>query len=93
MEDAKWRASRKVKPLQAGCLEDITPEDIRRYILERIQQDGVGPKTANRMREVIHRLCADAAKHKGLPLSGRSLAESRRACGPCGRTCAPDSLS
>lgn len=40
--------------VQIATLEDLTPALIAEHITRRIRLDGIGPKTANRMREVLH---------------------------------------
>lgn len=46
-------------------LEDISSELIAEFIRERIVRDGIKPRTANRIREVLSRLFNFAADHKG----------------------------
>lgn len=46
-------------------LEDVTPEMINRFIAERLKKDGWSAKTANSMRQALHRLFAYAIKHHG----------------------------
>lgn len=49
--------------VQAAYLEDVTPALINRFIADRIQQNAWAPKTANSMREILHRLFSYAIKH------------------------------
>lgn len=49
--------------IQAASLEDVTPAMINRFIADRIRHDSWAPKTANNMREILHRLFAFAIKH------------------------------
>lgn len=49
----------------AQRLEQVTSECIAQYISLRIQQDGIAPKTANRLREVLHRMFVYAIKERG----------------------------
>jgi integrase len=53
------------KHIKAELLEDISTEVINRFIAERIQQDGWSPKTANLLRQTLHKLFAYAIKHYG----------------------------
>lgn len=46
-------------------LEDISSEMISNYIQDRLVQDNIKTKTANRTREVLHRMFAYAAEHYG----------------------------
>lgn len=50
--------------VQAELLEDITPELINRFIAGRLR-NGWSPKTANSLREILHRLFAYAIRHYG----------------------------
>lgn len=49
--------------IKAATLEDVSPAMINRFIAERIRHDSWAPKTANSMREILHRLFAFAIKH------------------------------
>ena len=53
-------------------LEDITPQVINRFIAARIQDDGWSPKTANLMRQTLHKLFSYAIKHHGF-CAGKSF--------------------
>lgn len=53
------------KHVKAELLEDISAEVINRFIAARIQQDNWSPKTANLMRQTLHKLFAYAIKHHG----------------------------
>jgi len=46
-------------------LEQISAEMINGFIRQRIADDGIAPKTANRIREVLHRLFSYAIEHHG----------------------------
>ncbi len=46
-------------------LEDLSTGMISEYILGRIVEDGIAPKTANRIREVLHRMFSFAIEHYG----------------------------
>jgi integrase len=51
------------KHVKADLLEDITPQIINRFLAARMQKDSWSPKTANLMRQTLHRLFAYAIKH------------------------------
>jgi integrase len=51
--------------VKAELLEDITPELINRFIATRIRENHWSAKTANALREILHRLFAFAIKHHG----------------------------
>ena len=51
--------------IQARFLEDVMPEAINRFLDSRIQRSQWAPKTANGIREILHRLFAFAIKHYG----------------------------
>jgi len=55
-------AGRHVK---AALLEDITPEVVNRFLAARIQQDEWSAKTANLMRQTLHKLFSYAIRHHG----------------------------
>ncbi len=46
-------------------VEDITPEAINCFLVERIKVDNWAPKTVNLMRQVLHKFFAFAIKHHG----------------------------
>ena len=46
-------------------LEQITAEMINQYLLDRVVEDGLKPKTVNRLREVLRGLFNFAVEHKG----------------------------
>ena len=46
-------------------LEQINSEMVASYIRQRMVEDGIGPKTANRIREVLRRLFNYAIDHHG----------------------------
>lgn len=46
-------------------LEEVTPAMINRFISERLRHDKWSPKTANDMREILHRFFAYAIRHHG----------------------------
>lgn len=51
--------------VKVELLEDLTPAMINQFIAARIRDDGWSPKTANSMRQVLHRLFVYATKHYG----------------------------
>ncbi len=51
--------------VQAAYLEDISPEVINRFLSDRIKLSGWVPKTANLMRQILHKLFAYAIRHHG----------------------------
>jgi len=60
----KGKPERRVKAMciRATNLEDVTPAKIEDFISRRIRDDAIGPKTANRCREVVHSMFTYAAK-------------------------------
>ena len=46
-------------------LEDVTTAIVSGFMHARIVEDGIAPKTANRLREVLHRLFTYAIEHHG----------------------------
>jgi integrase len=51
--------------VKAQLLEDISAQVINRFIAARVQKDGWSAKTANLMRQTLHRLFSYAIKHHG----------------------------
>ena len=51
------------KHVKAALLEDITSEAINRFLAARTQQDEWSAKTANLMRQTLHKLFSYAIKH------------------------------
>ncbi|MBK8270600.1 MAG: site-specific integrase [Planctomycetes bacterium] len=51
--------------LKVTLLEDVTAEMINRFISTRLQEDKWSPKTANAVREILHRLFNFAIRHHG----------------------------
>jgi len=51
------------KHVKAQLLEDISAQVINRFIAARVQEDGWSAKTANLMRQTLHRLFSYAIKH------------------------------
>src|SRR5262249_33754913 len=55
------REGKKAKPqhpIEAGCFEQITTAQISDFIAGKVRSRGLAPKTANRYREILHRLFA-----------------------------------
>ena len=48
--------------VRAQYLEDVTAEMIETFISQRMRRDKISPKTANRQREILHRLFEYAIK-------------------------------
>jgi integrase len=53
------------KHVQVALLEEVTTELVSQFMSRRIREDGIAAKTANRFREVLHRMFAYAIKEKG----------------------------
>jgi integrase len=71
--NTRWRAG-KVRPVddkmtrqhvKADFLEQVTASLIEGFTSRRIREDGIAPKTANRNREVLHRMFGYASKNWG----------------------------
>ncbi|MCY2929338.1 MAG: tyrosine-type recombinase/integrase, partial [Planctomycetota bacterium] len=69
--NARFREDAEAKPIKdafkrrhvaAQHLEDVTPEMIETFIARRIREDKIAPKTANRLREILHRMFQYAIK-------------------------------
>jgi integrase len=71
--NTRWRAGppKPVKDkmehlhVKASFLEEVTVSVIEGFISRRIREDKIAPKTANRNREVLHRMFGYAAKNWG----------------------------
>ncbi|MBM4045056.1 MAG: hypothetical protein FJ279_08080 [Planctomycetes bacterium] len=68
----RWRKTNALKRLEdtmtafhvkAELLEDVTTGMIEDFITRRVQKHGIAPKTANRYREMLHRMFGYAAKN------------------------------
>jgi len=55
----------KGQSVRIGLLEELSSEMISQFITRRVQADGISARTANRFREVLHRMFAYAIKEKG----------------------------
>jgi integrase len=51
--------------VKAGHLEEITGSLIEGFVSRRLREDGIAAKTANRYREVLHRMFGYATKYWG----------------------------
>ncbi len=51
--------------IRVSTLEDLTPSMIDAHIIQRTKLDGIGPKTANRIREVLHVMFNYAIRQHG----------------------------
>ncbi len=56
--------------LKARCLEEIRTADISAFIGRKVQDGNIGPKTANRYRELLMRLFAWAMDQRGVRVPG-----------------------
>ncbi len=54
----------KNQHVRVGLLEELTGEMISQFITRRIQTEGISPRTANRFREVLHRMFTYAIKER-----------------------------
>lgn len=63
-EEPKLQQPMKGRHIRVGLLEEISSEMISRFITHRVREDRISPKTANRQREVLHRMFAYALKEK-----------------------------
>ena len=64
-ESPRLQEPLKGRHIKVGLLEEVTSEIVSRFITRRVREDGISPKTANRLREVLHRMFAYALKEKG----------------------------
>jgi hypothetical protein len=68
--NAKWRAGEELQGtdrmkdqhVHAQHLEEITPSLLEDFLSRRCREDKIAPKTANRFREVLHRMFNYAIK-------------------------------
>lgn len=56
--------------LKTRYLEDIRTADIATFVSQKVQDDGIGPKTANRYREILMRLFSWAIDQRGVRVPG-----------------------
>lgn len=66
----KRKAIHAINPIQVVYFEQITTEDISRFIASVVRSKGIKPKTANRYREILTRLFNWAASQRGVVLPG-----------------------
>ncbi len=64
-ERPKVQESCKNQHVRIGLLEELSSEMVSQFITRRIQTDGISARTANRSREILHRMFAYAIKEKG----------------------------
>lgn len=72
-EEPRLQEPLRSRHVRVGLLEEITSEAISHFIFRRVREDGISPKTANRLREALHRMFAYALKERGYsrPLQSR----------------------
>lgn len=61
----------KSKVIEARHIEDITTAQISEFIASHVRSRGLAPKTANRHREILHRLFSWAMRERGVKMPGR----------------------
>lgn len=61
----------KAKVIEAKYLEDITTAQISDFITAQVRSRGLAPKTANRYREILHRLFSWAMKQAGIKMPAK----------------------
>ncbi len=61
----------KSKVIEARYLEDITTAQISEFIASHVRSRGLAAKTANRYREIMHRLFSWAMRERGVKMPGR----------------------
>ena len=59
----------KHRHVHVRTLEELTPRKIDDFIATRIREDGISPKTANRLREVLHVMFNYAIRQHGFTAS------------------------
>ena len=69
-KSVKRKAIHPINPIQAVYFEQITTEDISRFIASVVRSKGIKPKTANRYREILTRLFNWATTQRGIVLPG-----------------------
>jgi integrase len=60
----------RAKIIEAKYLEDITTAQVSDFITAQVRSRGLAPKTANRYREILHRLFSWATKQAGVKMPG-----------------------
>lgn len=51
--------------VHVAALEQVTPKMVASFLRSRVVHDGISPKSANRQREVLHRMFNYAIEHHG----------------------------
>jgi integrase len=64
-ERPKVQESCKSQRVRIGLLEELSSEMVSQFITRRIETDGISARTANRSREILHKMFAYAIKEKG----------------------------
>lgn len=67
---AEGKRERPVPPMEAACFEQVTTAQISDWIAAKVRTRGLQPKTANRYREILHRLYQWAIDQRGLRVPG-----------------------
>ena len=67
----RWEKKKRTL-VAAKYLEDIRTPDIATFISQKVIEDGIAPKTANRYREIFMRLFTWAIKQRGVRMPGNS---------------------
>ena len=52
--------------LRITFVEDLTTAEVSKSLAQRVRERGLSPKTGNRLREVLHRLCSWCASQRGV---------------------------
>ena len=60
----------KLSVIEVAYLEQITTADVSNFISSHVRSRGLAPKTANRCREIIHRLFNWAIEEQGVRMPG-----------------------
>jgi integrase len=60
----------RLTTIEATYLEQITTATLSEFMASHVRNRGLAPKTANRYREVLHRLFAWAMKERGIKMPG-----------------------
>lgn len=58
----------KMTTIEVGYLEEVTTADVSNFITAHVKSRGLKPKTANRYREIIHRLFNWAIEEQGVKM-------------------------
>lgn len=68
------KIDKRVRPktIEAAYIEDIATADIAEFITSQVRSRGLKPKTANRYREILHRLFSWATKQAGVKMPGQT---------------------